>query len=85
MSISTGRVLNWLHTMPLPMLDEVVDRIHRLARQQRTSPGLLFGDQNMNSVDMESVDSSDGEDDEDYILDQEEHDEESKVKDDDTV
>ena len=39
----------------------------------------------MNSVDMESVDSSDDEDDEDYIPDQEEHDEESKVEDDDTV
>ena len=28
MSISTGQVLNRLHTTPLPMPDEVVDRIH---------------------------------------------------------
>ena len=34
MSILTGRVLNRLHATPLPMPDEVVDRIHRLARQQ---------------------------------------------------
>ena len=85
MSILIGQELNWLHAMPLPMPDEVVDRIHRLAQQQRTNPGLLFGDRNMNSVEMESVDSSDNEDDEDYIPDQEEHDEESKVEDDDTV
>ena len=39
----------------------------------------------MNSGDMESVDSSDNEDDEDYILDQEEYDEESNVEEDDTV
>ena len=38
----------------------------------------------MNSVDMESIDSSESEDNEDYIPDQEEHDEESKVEDDDT-
>ena len=81
MSISTGRV----HKMALPMPDEVVDQIHRLARQQRTNPGLLFGDRNMNSVDMESKELSDDEDDEDYIQDQEEFDEELNVEDDDNV
>ena len=85
MSISTGRVLNWLHATALPMPDKVVDRIHRLAQQQRTNPGLLFGDRNMNSVDMESKELSDDEDDEDYIPDQEEFDEELNVEDDDTV
>ena len=84
MSISTGRVLNWLHATPLPMPDDVVDQIHRLARQQRTNPGLLFGDRNMNSMDMESVDSGESKDDEDYIPDQEELDEESMVEDDDS-
>ena len=38
----------------------------------------------MNSMDMESVDSRESEDDEDYIPDQEKLDEESMVKDDDT-
>ena len=84
MSISTGRVLNRLHATPLPMPDEVVDRIHQLARQQRTNPGLLFGDRNMNSTDMESIDSSESEDDEDYLPDQEELDEESMVEDEDS-
>ena len=84
MSISTGRVVNQLHATPLPMPDDVVDQIHRLARQQRTNPGLLFGDRNMNSTDMESVDSSESEDDEDYIPDQEALDEESMVEDDDS-
>ena len=49
------------------------------------NPGLVFGDRNMNLVDMESEDSSDDEDDEDYILDQEEFDEEMNAKEDDTV
>ena len=31
MSISTGRVLNWLHATALTMLNKVVDRIRRLA------------------------------------------------------
>ena len=84
MSISTGWVLNRLNTMPLPMPDEVVNQIHRLARQQRTNPGLLFGDRNMNSMDMESVDSSESEDNEDYIPDQEKLDEKSMVEDEDS-
>ena len=84
MSISTGWVLNWLHATPIPMPNDMVDRIHRLARQQRTNPGLLFGDRNMNSTDMESVDSSESEDNEDYFPDQEELDEESMVEDEDS-
>ena len=84
MSISTRRVLNRLHATPLPMPDEVVDRIHRLTRQQRTNPGLVLGDRNMSSTDMESVDSSESGDDEDYIPDQENVDEESMVEDDNT-
>ena len=40
MSISTGRVLNRLHATPLPLPDDVVDQIHRLAREQRGNPGL---------------------------------------------
>ena len=46
MSILTGWVLNRLHAMPLPVPDEVVDRIHQLARQQKAHPGLLFGVRN---------------------------------------
>ena len=77
MSISTGRVLNRLHATPLPMPDDVVDRIHRMARQQRGNPGLLFGNRRMNPMDEESVGSSDSEDDGDYMPDEEDHSEDN--------
>ena len=64
MSLSTGRVLNRLRGTPLPMPDDVIDRVHRMARQQKTDPGLLFGDRNMNPIDEEV---SDDEEDEDYL------------------
>ena len=69
LSISTGRVLNHLRATPLPMPDDVVDRIHRMARQQRGNPGLVFGDPRMSSVDDESMRSSDSENDGDYMPD----------------
>ena len=84
MSISTGWVLNRLCATPLPMPDEVVDRIHRLARQQKAHPGLLFGDRDMNSADEESVDSDNSEDDDDFIPSQDNQDEESEYDDDHT-
>ena len=61
MSITTGRVLNRLHAMALPMPDEVIDKIHRMARQQKTNPGLVFADWNLNPDD-----DDDDEDDETY-------------------
>ena len=73
MSISTGRVLSRLHATPLPMPDDVVDRIHRMARQQRGNPGLVFGDGRMNPMDEESVGSSNNENDGDYMPDKEDH------------
>ena len=82
MSISTGWVLNRLHGMALPMPDNVVDRIHRLAQQQKTNPRLLFGDRNMNSVDMDNKELSDDEDNEDYVPDEEEYDEGTNDEDD---
>ena len=84
MSISTGWVLNRLRTTPLPMPDEVVDRVHRMARQQKANPGLLFGDWNMNHADDESVDSDSSEDDGDFTPSQDDHDEESESDDDGT-
>ena len=47
MSITTGRLLNRQHAMALPMPDEVIDKIHRMARQQKTNPGLIFADRNL--------------------------------------
>ena len=84
MSISMGRVLNRLHATPLPMPDEVVDRVHQMARQQKADPGLLFGDRNMNHDDDESVDSDSSEDDGDFTPCQDGHDKESESDDDST-
>ena len=84
MSISTGQVLNRLRATPLPVPDEVVDRVHRMARQQKADPGLLFGDRNMNHADDESVDSDSSEDDGDFTPCQDDHEEESESDDDST-
>jgi hypothetical protein len=43
-SLSTGRVLNQGHATPLPMPDDIIDRINRLARQQKANPGMIFSD-----------------------------------------
>ena len=72
MSITTGRVLNRLHATALPMPDEVIDKIHRMARQQKTNPGLVFADRNLNPDDYD-----DDEDDETY------HDEDNSDDEDD--
>ena len=48
LSITTGRVLNRQHATALPMPDEVIDKIHMLARQQKNNPGLIFADWNLN-------------------------------------
>ena len=77
MSITTGRVLNRLHATALPMPDEVIDKIHRMARQQKTNPGLVFADRNLNPDDYD-----DDEDDESY-LDEDNGDDEDDDDDDD--
>ena len=67
LSLSTGRVLNRLRATALPMPDNVVDQVHRMARQQRANPGLLFGDRSMGTVNHEDMDeSSDDDDDDEY-------------------
>ena len=61
LSIATGRVLNRLHAMALPMPDDVIDKLHRMARQQKNNPGLVFADQNLSPDEYD-----DNEDDETY-------------------
>ena len=51
MSTTTGRVLNRQHATALPMPDKVIDKIHRMARQQKTKSGLVFADRNLNPDD----------------------------------
>jgi hypothetical protein len=61
-SLSTGRIINRAHATPLPMPDDVIHRVHTLARQQQADPGLVF-------LDRDRVpdvnDEDDGDDDED--------------------
>ena len=84
MTLSTGWVLNRLRGTALLMPDNVVDRVHRMAQQKKTNPGLLFGDRNMNSLDKEDIgELSDDKDDEDYIPDDEDDDEGQNGEDED--
>ena len=72
LSITTGRVLNRLHATALPMPDDVIDKLHRMARQQKSNPGLVFADRNLNpdeydddEDDDETYHDNDHEDDDD--------------------
>ena len=49
-SLTTGRVLNrgWWTSLPMP--NEVIDRVHRMARQEHGNNGLLFEDRNHNPL-----------------------------------
>ena len=61
LSVATGRVLNRLHATALPMSDDVIDKLHRMARQQKNNPGLIVADRNLNPDEYD-----DDEDDEIY-------------------
>ena len=74
LSVATGRVLNWLHATALPMPDDIIDKIHRMARQQKSNPGLIFADRNLNpdeddddddDMSYHDDDNDDGDDDDD--------------------
>ena len=59
LSVATGRVLNRLHATALPMPDEIIDKIHRMARQQKNNPGLIFADRNLNPDEGDEDDDDD--------------------------
>ena len=62
-SLTTGRVLNRGRWTSLPMPNEVIDRVHRMARQEHGNNGLNFEDRNHNPL----VDpDDDGDDDSTY-------------------
>ena len=62
-SLTTGRVLNRGRWTSLPMPSEVIDRVHRMARQEHGNNGLNFEDRNHNLL----VDpDDDGDDDSTY-------------------
>ena len=56
LSVTTGRVLNRLHATALPMPDDVIDKLHRMARQQKSNPGLIFADCNLNPEEYDDDD-----------------------------
>jgi hypothetical protein len=58
MSLSTGQVLKQNHATQLPMPHEVIDTVHRMTRQQKADPGLVFADRN-NVLDDSDDDSDD--------------------------
>ena len=89
LSVTTGRVLNRLHATALPMPDEVIDKLHRMARQQKSNPGLIFADRNLNpdeyddEEDEETYHEGDSiSDDEDDVLSDDEEDDDKVVEDD---
>ena len=59
LSVTTGRVLNRLHATALPMPDDIIDKIHRMARQQKNNPGLFFADRNLNTDEDDDDDDDD--------------------------
>ena len=62
-SLTTGRVLNRGRWTSLPMPNEVIDRVHRMARQEHGNNGLVFEDRNHHPL----VDpDDDGDDDSTY-------------------
>ena len=65
LSLSTGQVLNRFRVTALPMPDHVVDQVHRMVRQQKANPGLLFGNRSMSSVNDEDMEESSDDDDDD--------------------
>jgi hypothetical protein len=69
-SLSTGRIINRMHATKLPMPDDVIDRVHALARRQKANPGLVFLNRNQ-APDNEDDDNDDDDDDttdDDYSL-----------------
>ena len=62
LSISTGRVLNRLHATALPMPDDIIEKIHRMARQQKSNPGLIFANRNLDLDEGEYADDDDDDD-----------------------
>ena len=70
-SLTTGRILNRGRWTSLPMPNEVIDRVHRMACQEHGNNGLFFEDRNHNPL----VDpDDDGEDDSTYHPEEEDDD-----------
>jgi hypothetical protein len=66
-SLKSGLLLTRTYATKLPMPDEVIDRVHALARRQRAQLGLLFGDRLQRPaplpIDLHVADDDDEDDD----------------------
>jgi hypothetical protein len=62
-SLSTGRIINRTNATALPMPDDVIEQVHKLARRQKANRGLIYADRNQ-VVNNDDEDESD--DDESY-------------------
>jgi hypothetical protein len=79
-SLSTGRIINRVHATKLPMPDDVIERVHSLARRQKANPGLVFLDRNQvpdAAIDEYDVDDED-DDDRDYVTEEDDIDSDSE-------
>ena len=81
-SLSTGSVLNRGRWTGLPMPNEVIDRVHTMARQEHGSNGLIFEDRDHIPI---VNPNDDGDDDSTYYPGEDDNDDDSEdVADDDT-
>ena len=48
-----------MHATALPMPDSIIDKVHRMARQQKNNPGLIFADRNLNLDEYKDDDDDD--------------------------
>jgi len=65
MSLLTGRRLNRMHCTQLPMPDDAIEQVHRLARRQKANMGLVFTDRN-GMLGLDDLDNEAEAEDEDY-------------------
>lgn len=62
-SLSSGRVITRNRATVLPMPDDVIAQVHRIARRQKSHPGLLFADRAQMAVDDDMADDAESNDD----------------------
>ena len=71
MSLISGRKLNQVLATPLPMPDDVISRVHMLARHQTANPGIVFMNREEQLLDDLEDYYYDDDDDEDYNIEEE--------------
>ena len=68
-SLSSGRVLTRNRATALPMPDDVIEQVHRIARRQKAHAGMVFENRNRVRVEEFHDDDKDSEMDEEYVPD----------------